>query len=105
MKPSGSLTSLIGFTRKMRNTRDIGLPGLSPTELHPNQEAFVTSDGNHVQEGEFWGCLSRLKQEKCVESIDRHRIPADAWEWITPFGEETLKLFARRCLHHYFRRT
>jgi hypothetical protein len=62
----------------------------------------VTSDGNHAQEGECWGCFSRLKQKKCVESIDRHRIPADVWVWITPFGEETPKFLAQRCPHHYF---
>ena len=39
-------------------------------DVHPNQEAFVTSDGNYEQEGEFWPCFSRLKQEE-MSRVDR----------------------------------
>jgi hypothetical protein len=40
--------------------------------VHPNQEAFVTTDGNHAQEGEFWGAFrgSRKRNVSSRSSSD-----------------------------------
>ena len=70
--------------------------------VHPNQEAFMTLEGKPVQEGSFAGRFSELKKRKCIDLIYRDRTPADAWVLITPFGEETLKLFGKQCPNHHF---
>jgi hypothetical protein len=62
----------------------------------------MTTEAEPGEEGQFWDCFLRLKDKKCIESIDRHWTPVDAWVWMTPFGEENLTLFAQRCPNHYF---
>src|SRR5579863_5824613 len=70
--------------------------------MHPNQEAFMTSESRVMQEGEFHSHVSKLKQKKCVELIDRHVIPEDCWVSITSHGKETLKQFDQQCPNHHF---